>query len=195
MDPVTDIKRTVKKFGEGASVYRAIDDLDDLNYDKTWINEPTAFGDTHRYDVYYTIGDYHFKYKHLCCCNSRDIFSPSFKVFRESEDKNEGEDFHPDSSLVKEFIEHYNTKLENGGDDKLSFNDYAYGLFAFLNAFTLGHSMIPYIDDEINTVIYAYYVLHDLPYIGDEDEDDDISSSVTLNEIISILGNKSIDVL
>ena len=42
-----------------------LDDLSDFDYDKDWVNAPSAYGDTYKFTAEYTIGDFQFKYYHI----------------------------------------------------------------------------------------------------------------------------------
>lgn len=66
--------------------YQALlDDLEDMDYDKEWINAPAAFGDTYRYSTTYTIGDFSFVYEHINA--EGEIFSASFTIQNVTENK------------------------------------------------------------------------------------------------------------
>jgi hypothetical protein len=54
-----------------------LEDLEDYDYTKDWVNAPAAFGDTHKHTAVYTIGDFKFKYYHVL---ASEINSAEFSI-------------------------------------------------------------------------------------------------------------------
>ncbi len=157
MDALCDIQKQAKRHGAKSAEFKPIDDLTNFCYDRDWISAPTAFGDTYKYSVEYTIGDYNFKYSHISGCDFGSLLSPTFTICNGEVTEN----FDNQSKLLKKFLTNY--------DNKLSYNDYAYGLFGFLNAFTLGQSVVFYHDKD-EKIVNVHYELPDLePINSDED--------------------------
>ena len=68
-DALYDIKENMKQWKDDVhypTIEKLMDDFKSYDYSHFYVNTPAAFGDTYKTTVEYTIGDYQFKYIHIC---------------------------------------------------------------------------------------------------------------------------------
>ena len=83
-DTIYDIKMNIKQFKDCENypiIDNIISDLSDYNYDQGYIN---MFGDSYKTTSCYTIGDYEFKYYHIC---GDEMIGAKFKMKHKDKEK------------------------------------------------------------------------------------------------------------
>ena len=139
-------------------------DLSDYEYDKEWVNAPSAFGDTYKYSVVYTIGDFKFKYHHVL---ASEINSSEFCIkYIGKEKQKTHKELLFEHSLMMTMMARFkrksmpdfplNTALLNKFKNKykLKTDDEYYLLFTILNSFTFGQCVSIRIVDEKHELVH-----------------------------------------
>ena len=146
MDPIADIINNFKHNEVYDKYKQLLDDLDDFHYDKEWVNAMSACGDTHKYTVEYTIGDFQFEYHHVL--PEGEIASAGFSVTHD-EDKEVLFKYSLLGMMMSKLKKKDSTKypFNNALLDKfkskyvLDQDDAYFLFFGILNAFVFGHSI------------------------------------------------------
>jgi hypothetical protein len=114
---------------------KMLEDVDDFEYSRRHFDVPTAFGDTYKYEVEYSIGEFNFKYGHFNCDGI--MLVPYFEA--------DGQTIIRGLELNLQVLEKFKQKYPLEDDDSY------YYFFNILNVFTLG-SCYGIVDGEVDIV-------------------------------------------
>jgi len=143
-----------------------LEDLSDFDYDRDWVDSPAACGDTHKYTVSYSIGEFDFEYWHVS--GDGEIASAKFSITHKEDEetlfeysmlgemmarmsKSKKPKTYP---LNKKLFDKFKTNYPLEIEDPIELRAHYYFFLGVLSAFTMGHSITIKIDQKGKTGLF-----------------------------------------
>lgn len=135
MDSVKRVNEVAEKLDDFPVIKAICKDLTNHITEDTWVSAPAAFGDTYKFSVNYTIGDYLFEYSHVSP-ETGEMMNPSFEIKKDDvvEEAVYG------SKLYESFMKKYTGMAEITPSN---YDDFQFTASLLLNGIALHAVMVP----------------------------------------------------